>query len=65
MTQEVKSAPASRRAALKAGLAIIAATGAIGIATRAQAQNSKAAPPRWHIKPNPMTVLNAAAVCNS
>jgi hypothetical protein len=44
MTQEIKSALASRRAALKAGLAIIAATGAIGIATRAQAQNSKAAP---------------------
>jgi len=42
MTRDIKST--SRRAALKAGLALIAASGAAGVARRAQAQNSKAAP---------------------
>lgn len=50
-----KSSPAAtRRSALKAGLAIIAGTGAAVIATRAQAQSAKADPSTvaYQLKPN-------------
>jgi hypothetical protein len=45
---------ASRRAALKAGLAILGVAGAAGIATRARAQSAKADPSTvgYQTKPN-------------
>jgi hypothetical protein len=39
-----RNKPATRRTALKAGLGIIAATGAASLATRARAQSAKADP---------------------
>jgi hypothetical protein len=50
-----KSFPATtRRTALKAGLAIIAGTGAVAVAARAQAQSAKADPSTvaYQLKPN-------------
>lgn len=40
----MKNKPATRRVALKTGLSLIAATGAVGIAARANAQSAKADP---------------------